>query len=86
MSATQALMNTIVSVCPELSSREASVVQLIVEGWTYAEIGSALVISPRTVKLYALRAREKLACKTNGEVRRLVIGALVMSQRVSCPN
>lgn len=46
-----------------LSRRERQVLQLLAEGRTAAEIGTALSVSPRTVETYRARMMEKLKIK-----------------------
>lgn len=45
---------------PQLSQRETEVLQLIVLGYTFKEIGEELFISPKTVETYKARITEKL--------------------------
>lgn len=60
-----------------ITDREEAVVLLIAEGLSYAEIGQALGIAPRTVKAHARSAREKLAAASNGHAVALLIRARV---------
>jgi DNA-binding NarL/FixJ family response regulator len=43
-----------------LSAREREVMQLVVEGWSSAEIADHLALSPKTVDTYRSRLMEKL--------------------------
>lgn len=47
-----------------LSVREREVLRLLAEGGSYAEIGSALFLSPDTVRAHAQRAMTKLGART----------------------
>jgi two-component system nitrate/nitrite response regulator NarL len=47
-----------------LSSREREVLRMLAEGGSYAEIGSALFLSPDTVRAHAQRAMTKLGART----------------------
>jgi DNA-binding NarL/FixJ family response regulator len=47
-----------------LSEREREVLRLLAEGGSYAEIGSALFLSPDTVRAHAQRAMTKLGART----------------------
>ena len=49
---------------PQLSNREREVLHLLSNGLTNAEIGSALFISPETVRTHVRRAIAKLRAKT----------------------
>lgn len=51
-----------------LSPREREVAQLVLEGKTYAEIGRAIFISPRTVEHHIARIRRRLAVSTRSEL------------------
>lgn len=55
-----------------LSARERQVLQLLAEGRTAREIGTALSVSPRTVETYRARLMEKLQIK---DFRELVLFA-----------
>lgn len=55
-----------------LSARERQVLQLLAEGRTAAQIGTALSISPRTVETYRARLMEKLQVR---DFRELVLFA-----------
>ena len=47
-----------------LSAREREVLRMLAEGGSYAEIGSALFLSPDTVRAHAQRAMTKLGART----------------------
>lgn len=51
-----------------LSDREVDVARLVVEGRTYAEIGTAIFISPRTVEHHIARIRQKLQATTRSDL------------------
>ena len=62
-----------------LSEREREVLRLLAEGGSYAEIGSALYLSPDTVRAHAQRAMTKLGARTRTQavavaLREAVIG------------
>jgi two-component system response regulator DesR len=62
-----------------LSEREREVLRLLAEGGSYAEIGSALFLSPDTVRAHAQRAMTKLGARTRTQavavaLRESVIG------------
>ena len=48
----------------ELSEREREVLRFLAEGFSYAEIGSKLFLSPDTVRAHAQRAMTKLGART----------------------
>jgi two-component system response regulator DesR len=50
-----------------LSERERQVLRLLAKGGSYAEIGSALFLSPDTVRAHAQRAMTKLGARTRTE-------------------
>jgi len=52
----------------ELSPREREVAALVVEGKTYAEIGSAIFISPRTAEHHIARIRRRLDATTRSDL------------------
>lgn len=52
----------------ELSPREREVAALVVEGKTYAEIGSAIFISPRTAEHHIARIRRRLEATTRSDL------------------
>lgn len=55
-----------------LTGREMDVMQLVAQGNTSRQIGSALFISPRTVEMHVHSSMQKLRCRTRAEaVRRL---------------
>jgi DNA-binding NarL/FixJ family response regulator len=47
-----------------LSEREREVLRMLAEGGSYAEIGSALHLSPDTIRAHAQRAMSKLGART----------------------
>jgi two-component system nitrate/nitrite response regulator NarL len=47
-----------------LSAREREVLRMLAEGGSYAEIGTALFLSPDTVRAHAQRAMTKLGART----------------------
>jgi DNA-binding NarL/FixJ family response regulator len=47
-----------------LTGRERDVLRLLAEGGSYGEIGSALFLSPDTVRVHARHAMTKLGAKT----------------------
>jgi DNA-binding CsgD family transcriptional regulator len=51
-----------------LSSREREVARLVLEGKTYAEIGSAIFISPRTAEHHIARIRRRLGVTSRSEL------------------
>lgn len=51
-----------------LSGREREVARLVLEGKTYAEIGSAIFISPRTAEHHIARIRRRLGVSTRSEL------------------
>jgi DNA-binding CsgD family transcriptional regulator len=51
-----------------LSAREREVARLVLEGKTYAEIGSAIFISPRTAEHHIARIRRRLGVTTRSEL------------------
>lgn len=54
----------------QLSQREREVLQLVVEGWSSAEIAKKLSLSPKTVETYRSRLMRKLGiCDLPGLVR-----------------
>jgi two-component system, NarL family, nitrate/nitrite response regulator NarL len=62
-----------------LSEREREVLRLLADGGSYAEIGSALFLSPDTVRAHAQRAMTKLGARTRTQavavaLREAVIG------------
>jgi DNA-binding NarL/FixJ family response regulator len=50
-----------------LSERERQVLRMLAKGGSYAEIGSALFLSPDTVRAHAQRAMTKLGARTRTE-------------------
>lgn len=56
-----------------LSSRERTVLRLIALGYRYREIGCAMSISPRTVKMYASNLRRKVGGETRWDLMRRVL-------------
>jgi len=57
-----------------LSRPESSVLRLIAMGYRYPEIGSALSISPRSVKTHAARLRSKTGATTRSDLVRSLFG------------
>jgi len=51
-----------------LSAREREVARLVLEGKTYAEIGAAIFISPRTAEHHIARIRRRLGVTTRSEL------------------
>lgn len=51
-----------------LSARELEVARLVLEGKTYAEIGAAIFISPRTAEHHIARIRRRLGVTTRSEL------------------
>ncbi|MEV1131046.1 LuxR C-terminal-related transcriptional regulator [Agromyces sp. NPDC049794] len=51
-----------------LTAREREVARLVLEGKTYAEIGSAIFISPRTAEHHIARIRRRLGVSTRSEL------------------
>jgi DNA-binding CsgD family transcriptional regulator len=51
-----------------LSGREREVARLVLEGKTYAEIGNAIFISPRTAEHHIARIRRRLGVSTRSEL------------------
>jgi DNA-binding CsgD family transcriptional regulator len=51
-----------------LSAREREVARLVLEGRTYAEIGTAIFISPRTAEHHIARIRRRLGVTTRSEL------------------
>ncbi|MGW4927530.1 LuxR C-terminal-related transcriptional regulator [Agromyces sp. NPDC004153] len=51
-----------------LSAREREVARLVLEGKTYAEIGNAIFISPRTAEHHIARIRRRLGVTTRSEL------------------
>lgn len=51
-----------------LTAREREVARLVLEGKTYAEIGSAIFISPRTAEHHIARIRRRLGVTTRSEL------------------
>jgi len=64
---------TIKSPLESLSRRERQVLQLLAEGRSAPEIGTAISISPRTVETYRTRIYEKLGMK---DMRELIVFAV----------
>lgn len=57
-----------------ISTRERLVLRFIAMGYPYREIGLAMAISPRTVKMYASNLRQKLGGHTRWDLVRRVLG------------
>jgi DNA-binding CsgD family transcriptional regulator len=51
-----------------LSAREREVARLVLEGKTYAEIGAAIFISPRTAEHHIARIRRRLGVTSRSEL------------------
>ena len=51
-----------------LSAREREVARLVLEGKTYAEIGQAIFISPRTAEHHIARMRRRLGASTRSDL------------------
>jgi DNA-binding CsgD family transcriptional regulator len=51
-------------VASELTRREADVLTLLAEGFTYEEIGRRLAISPETARTHLQKASERLGAST----------------------
>lgn len=58
-----------------LSARERVVLRYIAMGYRYREIGLAMEISPRTVKMHASNLREKLGGRSRWDLTRRVLDA-----------
>jgi DNA-binding NarL/FixJ family response regulator len=56
-----------------LTSREREVLQLVVEGHTYVEIGERLVISPRTVETHRTNLMRKLDLRSQTDLIRYAL-------------
>lgn len=56
-----------------LSSRERTVLRLIVQGYRYREIGCVMSISPRTVKMYATNLMRKFGGHSRWDLTRRVL-------------
>ena len=52
---------------PDLSARETEVLELVVKGFTYPEIGELLGISPHTVTTHVRRVYRKLEVRSRSE-------------------
>jgi two-component system, NarL family, response regulator NreC len=63
----------IVDLYEELSGRERTVLQLVAEGWSNAEIAARLFISPRTVETHRANLMEKLHIHSQTELVRFAI-------------
>ena len=50
------------------SAREREVARLVLDGKTYAEIGTAIFISPRTAEHHIARIRRRLGVTTRSEL------------------
>jgi DNA-binding CsgD family transcriptional regulator len=59
----------------QLSERERDVLRLTAEGFTSSEIGSTLLISPKTVDTYRARVMGKLGLTHRSELVRMAIKA-----------
>ena len=58
---------------PALSKRESEVLELLVRGHTYADVGVGLGISEGTVQTYVKRIYEKLDVSTKAEAAFLAV-------------
>ncbi len=57
----------------ELTAREVEILQLLARGWSDAQIGERLVISPRTVSSHLTSIYRKLQVNTRGAATRYAI-------------
>jgi DNA-binding NarL/FixJ family response regulator len=57
----------------ELTTREADVLRLLVQGLTYVQIAEQLVISPRTVDAHLRAIYGKLGVRSRHEAARLAV-------------
>ena len=62
----------------ELSRREREVVELVVGGMTYREVGEALFLSPKTVEHHMARIRRRSGAASRGELLRRLNATLAM--------
>ena len=60
--------------CP-ISPREASILELVADGFSYREIGEALTIAERTVKNHMARSLEKLGARGRAHAVRMALQA-----------
>lgn len=58
-----------------LSGRERVVLRYIAMGYRYREIGLAMEISPRTVKMHAFNLRKKVGGRSRWDLMRRVLDA-----------
>lgn len=63
-----------------LSEREQEVLQLAAMGFTSREIGEQLIISPKTVDTYRLRAMEKLNLEHRSDLIRFALRAGILDE------
>ena len=63
-----------------LSEREQEVVQMAAMGYTSREIGEQLIISPKTVDTYRLRAMEKLNLEHRSDLIRFALRAGILDE------
>ncbi|MCR2785030.1 MULTISPECIES: LuxR C-terminal-related transcriptional regulator [unclassified Microbacterium] len=61
---------------PALSAREQDVAQLVLQGKTYAEIGAAIFISPRTAEHHIARIRQRLGATSRSDLLDKLRGGL----------
>jgi DNA-binding NarL/FixJ family response regulator len=61
------------SVRPLLGARELDILRLVAQGYTDAEIGKQLYISPRTVQNHLTRIREKTGLRRRSELTRWAV-------------
>ncbi len=57
----------------ELTAREVEILQLLARGWSDAQIGERLVISPRTVSSHLTSIYRKIQVNTRGAATRYAI-------------
>lgn len=66
---------TTAEILGRLTSREREVLELLMAGAHYRDIGGKLGISPRTVEVYRSRMLEKLRCGTVAELVAIAVAA-----------
>jgi two-component system response regulator NreC len=69
----QSIMDTPLDAYERLSTREREILQMTTEGRTSQEIGSKLVISPRTVEIHRSNLMKKLGVHNQTELIRFAI-------------
>lgn len=62
----------------ELTRREREVVELVLSGMTYREVGEALFLSPKTVEHHMARIRRRSGATSRGELLRRLNATLAM--------